>query len=392
MRRLILFLCIITINVTAWANDGVYYVSGNQLIPINETEISVKKEVLSITRQREQQKIRVHVYYEFFNPGEEKTLLVGFEAMPPGGAWSTSEEELMNYTTHPNISDFTVNINGQNLKYQVSHVEDKDHYYVNGKFKEIDPKHAVELAQESYFETIPYMFVYHFNATFKKGLNIVEHTYTFDESGFVGSEYCFDYVLTAANRWANNQIDDFTLNLDLGNLCSFDVSENFFKGQGGWTINGIGRSNEADHYGNKLLRFHIQEGTVSYHKKNFHPEGELYVEQPFYINEDGDFYDYENSCKHIIGFDFKKAYTSAIKVFYIDDDNIICDEINADMKKIMRNLPFAYRGYVFKTKMLQDYFESTDWYVANPDYVSDMKDLNEDEKTWVEFWTRQQKH
>ena len=116
------------------------------------------------------------------------------------------------------------------------------------------------------------------------------------------------------------------------------------------------------------------------------------MEQPFYINEDGDFYDYENSCKHIIGFDFKKAYTSAIKVFYIDDDNIICDEISADMKKIMRNLPFAYRGYVFKTKMLQDYFESTDWYVANPDYVSDMKDLNEDEKTWVEFWTRQQKH
>jgi hypothetical protein len=37
--------------------------------------------------------IHVHVYYEFFNPGEEKTLLVGFEAMPPGGAWDISEEE-----------------------------------------------------------------------------------------------------------------------------------------------------------------------------------------------------------------------------------------------------------------------------------------------------------
>lgn len=61
------------------------------------------------------------------------------------------------------------------------------------------------------------------------------------------------------------------------------------------------------------------------------------------------------------------------------------------MKKIMRNLPFAYRGYVFKTKMLQDYFESTDWYVANPDYVSDMKDLSEEERRWVDFWTKQQK-
>ena len=68
-----------------------------------------------------------------------------------------------------------------------------------------------------------------------------------------------------------------------------------------------------------------------------------------------------------------------------------CNDISDDMKKIMRNLPFAYRGYVFKTKMLQDYFESTDWYVANPNYVSDMKDLTEDEKKWVNFWTRQQK-
>ena len=27
----------------------------------------------------------------------------------------------------------------------------------------------------------------------------------------VGDEYWFDYILTAANRWANHQIDDFVL-------------------------------------------------------------------------------------------------------------------------------------------------------------------------------------
>lgn len=386
MKRLILCLYAVFFSIVSLANDGVYFTSGNQLIPITETQIAVKKEILDITRVGNQ--MHVHVYYEFFNPGEEKTLLVGFEAMSPGGAWETSEEELKAITTHPYISDFTVTVNGEKIDYQVSHVSEEN-YYSDGKFKEVSNQQAIEQARESDFMEIPYMFVYHFNATFKKGLNIVEHTYAFEESGYVGTEFNFDYVLTAANRWANHQIDDFTLNLNMGDRRSIDIQESFFKGQGGWTIQGVGRQNETEHYDVKLLRFHIQQGSISYHKTNFHPEGELYLEQPFFINEE--FYGAESDCQRIIAFDFKKSYTSAMRIFYIDDENTVCPDISADMKKIMRNLPFAYRGYVFKTKMLQDYFESTDWYVANPHYVSDMNDLDDDERKWVDFWTRQQK-
>ena len=388
MKKLILCLYTILFSILSWANDGVYYTSGNQLIPITETQISVQKEILDITREKGN--IHVHVYYEFFNPAEEKTLLVGFEALSPGGgAMEIIGEDLMKLTEHPFISDFTVKVNGEDLKYQVSLVSEKN-YYANGQFKEIGNTQALEQARESdYMEFPSSMFVYHFNARFKKGLNIVEHTYVFEESEYVGSEYCFDYVLTAANRWANHQIDDFTLNLDMGNRCSFDVYELFFKGQGGWTINGVGRQNEAEMYDNKMLRFHIQQGSVSYHQKDFHPEGELYVERPFYFADD--FYNAESDCERAIAFNFKAAYTLAMHIFYMEDENTICPDISVDTKKIMRNLPFAYRGYVFKTKMLQDYFESTDWYVANPDYVSDMKDLNEEEQKWVNFWTRQQK-
>ena len=388
MKKLILCLCAILIDIISWANDAVFFTSGNQLIPITETQISVQKEILDITRK--DNKIHVHVYYEFFNPGAEKTLLVGFEAMPPSGAWDIEEDDLMKLTTHPNISDFTVKINGQNLGYKVSHVDLAGNYYANGKFMEISKEKALEIARESDFMEFPYLFVYHFDATFKEGVNIVEHTYVFTESGSVGSEFLFDYVLTAANNWANHQIDDFTLNLDMGERLSFDVNESFFKGQGGWTINGVGRMNQDTHYDQGLLRFHIQQGSVSFHKKNFHPEGELFVEQPFYMDPEGYWSD-DSDCERAIAFEFKKAYTSAIRLLYINDENIRCNSISADMKKIMRNLPFAYRGYVFKTKMLQDFFESTDWYVPDPSYVSDMKDLNEDEKKWVDFWTRQQK-
>ena len=372
-----------------FANDGVYYTSGNQLIPITETQISVQKEILDITHQGN--KMLVHVYYEFFNPGEEKTLLVGFEALPPSGAWGMSEEEYKKLTDHPFIQDFTVKINGQTLKYQVSHVDNnkEENYYQNGKFKELTKQQELEMGREMEFsEYIPFLFVYHFNATFKKGLNIVEHTYTFDKSLYVGVEYTLDYVLTAANRWANHQIDDFTMNLNMGDRTSFDVQASFFKGEGGWTINGIGRKNLVKQYENYLLRFHIQEGSVTFHKKNFHPEGELDLAQTFYYPEV--FGNGMDDCESFYIERFKKAYPTPMMMYGFNPDDADCKPISADTKKIMRNLPFATHGYVFKTKAIQDYYESTDWYVANPDYVSDMKDLTEGEREWVESWTKKQ--
>lgn len=377
----------ICFSIAGFANDGVYYTSGNQLIPITETEIAVKKEILDITRKND--KMQVHVYYEFYNPGKEKTLLVGFEALPPSGAWELTEEEYKQLTDHPFIQDFTVKINGQTVKYQVSHVENNENYYQNGKFKELTKQQELEMGREMDFsEYIPFLFVYHFNATFKNGLNIVEHTYTFDKSEFVEVEYSLDYVLTAANRWANHQIDDFTLNLDMGNHTSFDIDASFFKGEGGWTINGTGRKNLDQKYGKGLLRCHIQQGSVTFHKKNFHPEGELNLVQTFYY--DMDEAEAVDDCEYFYNYRLKKAYPTPYMLNIFDDGNSDCKPLSAEMKKIMRNLPFATRGYVFKTKFIQDYYESTDWYVANPDYVSDMKDLSEIERGWVDYWTKQQ--
>ena len=65
---ILLFCCLSAFFATA--NDGVFYASGNQLIPITETDISVKKEVLTINRVGDH--IEVTVYYEFFNPVGEK--------------------------------------------------------------------------------------------------------------------------------------------------------------------------------------------------------------------------------------------------------------------------------------------------------------------------------
>ena len=67
---------------TLWANDGTYYTSGNQLLPLVETDIRVQREVLTLT-WGEDLVAEVDVQYEFFNPGARKTVLMGFEADPP---------------------------------------------------------------------------------------------------------------------------------------------------------------------------------------------------------------------------------------------------------------------------------------------------------------------
>ncbi len=46
IKFIILFLFSIT---HSWANDGAYTMSGNQLIPIMESDISVKKEILTLS-------------------------------------------------------------------------------------------------------------------------------------------------------------------------------------------------------------------------------------------------------------------------------------------------------------------------------------------------------
>ena len=114
----LLFCCLSTLFT--YGNDGVFYAAGNQLIPITETDISVKKEVLTINRVDKH--LEVSVYYEFFNPVGEKELLVGFEAM---SAYN-GHDPMATFPAHPHIRNFKVVMNGEPMSYQVAHVSEYD--------------------------------------------------------------------------------------------------------------------------------------------------------------------------------------------------------------------------------------------------------------------------
>lgn len=344
----------------SYSNDGAFFAKGNQLIPIHETDISVKKEILTVRKVRNQF-IEVTVYYEFFNPKEAKTITVGFEAFSPEGDADGTPKN----GKHPYMRDFTVEVNNTILNYNVAYVADSL-YVKNGKINSLN---LATINENQNINDVNFYYVYHFETHFKKGLNIIKHTYNFDISRSVEYHYNFEYVLTAANRWANKQIDDFTLIIDMGEFETISIPKTFFKTSEDWLINGIGKvedrkENQEAIYEKGLLKFHIQKGNLIFQKKNFKSEGELFL-----------------FAQNYFGFED----ISYLPFSYSQDDKI-SEPKNDFHRKVLKNLPFARRGYVFQNQELNQYFKGLDWYIPNPNYVPDVEMLTEKERKWIEKW------
>ena len=380
----------------ATANDGVFYAAGNQLIPITETDISVRKEVLTINRVGDH--LEVTVYYEFFNPVGEKELLVGFEAQSP---YNSGLDPIELYPKHPHIHNFKVVLNGEPLRFDISHVDRGKYdnqnsyilptYYTSGQIKNWSKKMCEDSLKAWDYAAYPFDYVYHFKAKFRPGLNIIQHTYEYDLSFSVGEEFDFPYVLTAANRWANHQIDDFTLNINMGDRESFRIKKSFFDKPTDWTIDGLGMAMNCDWPSWDTIEsgviFHIQNGGVSFQKQNFHPKGELFVAKAHLIAcMWKDWNDDENIPVEEELITGLKSQYYALDTAYIPGFFEEIPKFTPIQRRILRNLPFAYRGYKFKDKQLQKYFESTQWYILNPKYKGEMEGFSEKEKAWVEFW------
>lgn len=357
MRQLFPLMLLFCIT-SAHANDGAFYAKGNQLIPILEKTISLQKEILTI-KKVDNEWIDVTVYYELFNPGKAKTVLVGFEAQSPGGDVDGTPVN----GRHPYMQDFTVNLNNQILNYDVAIINDSS-YLKTGQFNTLN-KEEIEIASED-VNAVGFYYAYHFNATLKKGLNTIVHTYRYRISSSVEMVYDFSYVLTAANRWANKQIDDFTLILDLGNYETFYVEKTFFQSQQDWFINGIAKvldikANPERLLNNDALKFHLQKGDLHFTAKNFHPKGELNVFAFQYFN-----FESETDFAFPIYFQEQHSATTEFEL------------------KALKNLPYARRGCVFNDPKMQAFFEQQEWYLANPSYIPNKDQLTEEEKNWLE--------
>ena len=96
------------------ANDSTYYMSGNQLVPAQATDIALTREILTIDIGDDGM-AHVDVYYELMNMGKARTVRMGFEADPP---CCTGDYPASANGVHPEIEGFTVEMNGKNVPYK----------------------------------------------------------------------------------------------------------------------------------------------------------------------------------------------------------------------------------------------------------------------------------
>ena len=354
------------------ANDGAFRAAGNQLIPMYETDISVKKEILTINRISSG-KVAITVYYEFFNPKANKELEVGFEAVSPSGDVNMRPVN----GQHPYITKFTVNMNDEAIPFKVAIVSDSL-YYRNGKFKSKTLTQALKEVDEN--DVVDFLYVYHFKALFKPGLNIIKHTYTVDLSNSVSENYALQYILTAAGRWANRQIDDFTLQINMGELQDIWIRNTFFSNVSEWqlpeTAKGIHlKKNRTDKMISDTSEFFIRKGMLTFQKQNFKPIGELYIESYknwfYYGSQDENLNDDYFNCKR------------DRLPFSIESQDEIKKPSDELSKRILKNLPFARRGYIFKSPELQAWFEKQPWYKKDETYKPVLAELTQKEQAWL---------
>ncbi|WP_298146595.1 YARHG domain-containing protein [Flavobacterium sp.] len=338
----------------SFANDGAYFGSGNHLVPINESSISVKKEILTL-KKRNNLQMEVTVYYEFYNPGQGKNLKVGFEAFAPQGDATKINES----KRHPYMHNFTVELNSAILGYDVSYLPRENPLNEDSLGKSMDFQTIKNQVNEGEFD---FIYVYHFDAFLKNGLNIIKHTYTVDLSNSVEYLYSFSYILTAAKRWANKQIDDFTLIIDMGAFEAFTLNKTFFDRADEWILNGIGRfENTTASENQPAVNFYMQNGTLQFQKTNFKIQGDLFL-----------------SSEKRYGFTENSFLSFSYRIHEFPPTPKTPLE-----RRIYRNLPYARRGYVFKNQELATFYKKFVWYIPDPNFIPDFNALSEIEKAWI---------
>lgn len=278
---------ILSINI-AWANDGVYFTSGSFLVPVKETDISAKKEILTITICKDGY-AEVDVDYTFYNnSSDSKSVTMAFEAHPP----YCSETQLNKNGKHPFISQFTVEMNGAQLHYRnalvaMNRVDDEwqtDHKPLDmSQWKGVGeaPDSIIPFEDAIYNEAldsaISFAYAYFFDATFHPGENKVHHTYRYRMSYGVGYKFSVPYWLTPVTRWANGQVDDFTMRIKTdGKNEEILLADSLFKGSK--FTNFYPPVYHISRWGVGYIFAAISEHPLEWHSTNFSPKADMLIE------------------------------------------------------------------------------------------------------------------
>lgn len=397
------------------ANDGAFYISGNQLIPIERTDIKITREVLTI-RIAGDGFAYVDVDYTFSNLSSPQVVKMGFEAAIENDeayALTLESTEGKKHEGHPNIYDFKVELNGQHLdcrNYFAFYRNDSrnepldySHFPVGGEWQHADYNPAYQEKFDGWDEGLynarldslrKYAHVYYFEAPFRKGLNHIHHTYRYEMGSGQEKAFTVRYWLTPAQRWAGSEIEDFTLRISTeGTAKHFYIpTGNLFNSETFRVVKGVGKvrygkyasaSNEENGQDAVLskqvgyVECSLRNGILEWHSTGFKPVSDLYI-----LSAD-------QLLKHQTEEKRRNEWFAwyAPGVFYDRDTPYWYqgyDERTDKDRRILRNMPYANRGYIFKDKLLNDLFSSQWWYIPDAEWTPSTEDFTKTEIQLIE--------
>lgn len=357
MKKLLL-LCLFTVlSIFSFANDWEFGSEGEHIIPLKGSAVAIKKE--KITLKLTADGMLVNVKFTFDSPNAENKI-IGF-VTPESGNGDYYEES--NTTRKPEplkIKNFKTTVNGKEVK---SNVELLSKLLSRGV---LENNVVTEYVEKEY-----YNYVYYFNADFKQGENVVEHSYYYTGSYGI-FQRDFAYVVTTIAKWKNKTVEDFEIEVIPGKYF-VRLPYTFWKNgkKIDWQISGKGKivsiaptnpgsddSFGVEKYGAVYLN--LDNGSTKYKTKNFSPDEDFYMVR--IDNIPG--FDFEFPAGKVQGHRFKDGDymfdTSIMSLLNSDADDL--KNLSDLQLDILRNYPYALVGYDFARKDLKDYFSQFIWY------------------------------
>ena len=383
MKKILLAILFCFLSIFTFANDWEFGSEGEHIIPLKGSNVSIKKE--KITLKLTPDGMLVNVKFTFDSPNAENKI-IGFVTPESGNGGYYEEENVIRKPEPLKIKNFKTTVNGKEVK---SNVELLSKLLSKGV---LDNNVIKEFTEK---EKNLYNYVYYFNADFKQGANIVEHSYYYTGSYGV-YERDFSYVVTTISKWKNKTVEDFEIEV-YPESYFVKLPYSFWKDNKkiNWEIVGKGKivtiaptkpvndedANGIEKFGIVYLK--LDNGFVRYKTKNFSPTDDFYMVRIDNILG----FDYEFPEGKVQGYKFKDDYFGFINtVRYYEYPSIIdtLKKFNEKELDIIRNYPYALAGYDFARKDLKDYFSQFIWYKSvgknvkiDPDFNNIIKAVDE---------------
>ena len=362
MKKILLAILFCLLSIFTFANDWEFGSEGEHIIPLKGSNMSIKKE--KITLKLTPDGMLVNVKFTFDNPTAENKI-VGFVTPESGNGEEEDETTKPKRKAEPlKIKNFKTTVNGKEVK---SNVELLSKLLSKGVLDNNIIKEYTE--KEKTF----YNYVYSFNADFKQGENVVEHSYFYTGSYGV-YERDFEYVVTTISKWKNQTVEDFEIEVHPGNYF-VKLPYSFWKDNKkiNWEVVGKGKmvtiaptkkSNDEDATGLErygIIYLKLNNGFVRYKTKNFSPNQDFYMTRMDNILG----FEYEYPEGKVQGYKFKDKYFEILREVAYSDYSEIVDslkDLSDEDLDIVRNYPYAFAGHDFARKDLKDYFSQFIWY------------------------------